>query len=172
MASAKPSFACPCITIPTRPGVTCVCASAAVATTKHTTAWRTILGIDALTNNSRGLTAPTIGLQVILLYVERRVVNHERGLQTAVLAPDEPDLHGLSFEVDHAERMLLGARSVIEVGERAQGRQHYVRAVAHLDLKRIERPGRRCLVGVQIQPEAQRSRGGGSGDRSRAYGRV
>src|SRR5258708_18917850 len=144
-ASAKPSPAFAIITIPTRPGVTCVCASAAAANTKHTTAFR-ILDICTLINNIRGLAAPNSGLEIILLYVERRVVNHERGLETAVLAPDEPDLHGLSFEVDHAERMLLVGRSVFEVAERAQSRQHYDRAADQSHLKRTERRDRACLV--------------------------
>ncbi len=50
-----------------------------------------------------------------LLNVESSIVNYERSLQAGIFLSDKPDLNGLAFELDHAERVLLVTSCVIQV---------------------------------------------------------
>ncbi len=59
-----------------------------------------------------------------LLNVQSSVVNYKRRLQAGIFSSNEPDLNSLSFELDHAERVLLVTSCVVQVRERTQRRQH------------------------------------------------
>lgn len=102
-----------------------------------------------------------------LLHSQRRVVNHERRLQTVVFLPKETDLNGLPLEAADIERMLLITSRCVQVGEGPQSRQHGVGRIEHLNLERIVRRGGSRFRRVDMQPEAQGRRGDGgrNGDR-------
>jgi len=69
------------------------------------------------------------------------------------------NLDSLAFECSEVKRALLIARSVIQVGECCQGRQHRTRGAANLYGQVVVSCGCRGFRSINVQPEAQCGRG-------------
>src|SRR6185312_15991301 len=102
-----------------------------------------------------------------LVDVQREVVDHEGGLQRAVLHADEEDLDGLTREREQVVALLREARGLVQVGEGLEGREHRARGVADLHLQGIERGDGGRLGRVDVEPEGEGRAGGGRRDRHR-----
>ena len=88
-------------------------------------------------------------------------------MQAGVFGSGELNHHGLADERVHAERMLLVASGMVQVGERTQRCQDCTAGVQHLDPQGVERRGGSGFRSVNVQPENQGctgfSRGNGHG---------
>lgn len=90
-----------------------------------------------------------------LLYVDRRVIKHERDLESEVLGAGELQCDRLSGARCQAEALLAVARLVVEIRIRRQGRQNGAGTAQYLDLECVVRGCGRRLGSIDVQPEAE-----------------
>src|SRR6266404_3952120 len=109
---------------------------------------------------------------ILLIHVERKVVDDKRRLQSLVFSTEQIDLNGLPFVRAEVERSLRIRKLRTEIRVVCQSGQHRTGRIAKLNRQFVVSDGSRSLSCINVNPISERGLGGVGGDSHRLRKRV